>query len=59
MSTVPEVIAARHAGMEVAAFSLIANVAGEMSDSHEEVLAAVEAGTPALASLLTAILGRL
>lgn len=59
MSTVPEVIAARHAGMEVAAFSLIANIAGEMSDSHESVLAAVEAGTPALASLLTAILGRL
>lgn len=59
MSTVPEVIAARHAGMEVAAFSLIANVAGETSDSHQAVLSAVEAGTPALAALLTAILARL
>lgn len=59
MSTVPETIAARHAGMEVAAFSLIANVAGEMTDSHEHVLAQVEAGAPALAALLTAILRRL
>ncbi len=59
MSTVPEVIAARHAGMEVAAFSLIANVAGEMTDSHESVLAAARAGTPAMASLVTGILARL
>ena len=59
MSTVPEVIAARHAGMEVVGFSLIANVAGEMTDSHEHVLEAVEAGTPAMASLVTAILARL
>jgi len=59
MSTVPEVIAARHAGMEIAGFSLIANVAGEMTDSHEAVLASVEAGTPAMARLLTGILARL
>lgn len=59
MSTVPEVIAARHAGMEVAGFSLIANVAGDNVDSHEAVLAAVEAGTPALAALVTGILRRL
>ncbi len=59
MSTVPEVIAARHTGMEVAAFSLIANVAGEMTDSHESVLAAAEAGTPAMARLITGILARL
>jgi purine-nucleoside phosphorylase len=59
MSTVPEVIAARHAGMEIAGFSLIANVAGEMTDSHEAVLAAVEAGTPAMARLVTGILARL
>jgi purine-nucleoside phosphorylase len=59
MSTVPEVIVARHAGMEVAGFSLIANVAGEMTDFHEHVLEAVEAGTPAMASLVTGILARL
>jgi inosine/guanosine/xanthosine phosphorylase family protein len=59
MSTVPEVIAARHCGLEVAGFSLIANVAGEMSDSHEHVLAAVEAGAPVLASLVAGILARL
>jgi len=59
MSTVPEVIAARHAGMEVAAFSLIANVAGQMSDSHEHVLAAVEEGAPVMASLVAGILAAL
>jgi purine-nucleoside phosphorylase len=59
MSTVPEVIAARHMGMEVAAFSLIANVAGEMTDSHEHVLTAVEDGAPALAALVAGILSRL
>jgi inosine/guanosine/xanthosine phosphorylase family protein len=59
MSTVPEVIAARHCGMEVAAFSLIANVAGEMTDSHEHVLTAVEEGAPVMASVVAGILSRL
>ena len=59
MSTVPEVIAARHAGMEVAGFSLIANVSSQMGESHEKVLQAVEAGTPAMAMLVTGILARL
>jgi purine-nucleoside phosphorylase len=57
MSTVPEVIAAKHAGMEIAAFSLIANQT--METSHEHVIEAVEAGTPPLTALLTAILSRL
>jgi len=59
MSTVPEVIVARHAGMEVAGFSLIANVSSQMGESHEKVLQAVEAGTPAMAMLVTGILARL
>ena len=59
MSTVPEVIAARHAGMQVAAFSLIANAAGSTGDSHEDVLKAVEAGAGPLTRLLAGILSRL
>lgn len=59
MSTVPEVLAACHAGMEVAAFSLIANVAGEVTGSHDEVLRAVEEGAPVLGSLVAGILTRL
>jgi purine-nucleoside phosphorylase len=59
MSTVPEVIVARHAGMEVAGFSLIANVSCEKVESHENVLENVEAGTPAMARLVTGILARL
>ncbi len=58
MSTIPEVIVARHAGMEIAGFSLIANCAG-LTETHAEVLAAVEAGTPAMAGLVTGILARL
>jgi len=59
MSTVPEVIAGVHAGMEVAGFSLIANAAADVGHGHEDVLAAVGRGTPLLTSLLAAILGRL
>jgi purine-nucleoside phosphorylase len=59
MSTVPEVLAARHAGMECAAFSLVSNVAADASHGHSDVLASAEAGAPLLASLLTAIISRL
>jgi inosine/guanosine/xanthosine phosphorylase family protein len=59
MSTVPEVIAGVHVGMEVAGFSLIANVAADVGHGHADVLAAVGSGTPLLTSLLAAILGRL
>jgi inosine/guanosine/xanthosine phosphorylase family protein len=59
MSTVPEVIAARHAGMECAAFSLISNVAADVAHGHEDVLAAAASGAPVLAAILTGMLGRL
>jgi purine-nucleoside phosphorylase len=59
MSTVPEVIAARHAGMECVAFSLISNVAADVAHGHADVLAAAESGAPVLARILTAMLGRL
>ncbi|WP_340009566.1 hypothetical protein MHH52_09250 [Paenibacillus sp. FSL K6-0276] len=45
MSTVPEVIVARHAGMEVLGISCITNKAAgilEQSLSHEEVVEATE-----------------
>jgi inosine/guanosine/xanthosine phosphorylase family protein len=59
MSTVPEVIAARHAGMEVAAFSLISNVAADVAHGHVDVLEATSSGAPVLEALLTAIISRL
>ncbi len=59
MSTVHEVIAAAHAGMEVAAFSLVSNAAGDTGGTHEAVLDGARNGVPALSSLLTAILAKL
>ncbi|MGD0574290.1 MAG: purine-nucleoside phosphorylase [Anaerolineales bacterium] len=59
MSTVPEVVAARHGGTRVLAFSGISNKAnldGSTSTSHEEVLQAGKAITPTLQSLVRAIL---
>jgi purine-nucleoside phosphorylase len=56
MSTVPEAIAASHAGMQLLAFSAIANVATggpeQPPDSHEEVLATVERAGVRLVRLL-------
>ena len=61
MSTVPEAIVARHMGMEILAFAVVANAAAGLSDTlitHDEVLAAsVEAG-PRLASLIGGIVAR-
>jgi purine-nucleoside phosphorylase len=62
MSTVPEAVAARHAGMRVLGFSMISNLAAGLSSgplSHEEVLATgVEAGKR-LGRLIEDIVGSL
>jgi purine-nucleoside phosphorylase len=57
MSTVLEVIAARHAGLRVAAISLVTNLAAGLAGrplSHEDVLAAGEGARERLARLATA-----
>jgi purine-nucleoside phosphorylase len=62
MSTVPEVIVARHAGMRVLAISLITNIAIDSlaytgaAASHEEVLSAGNQALPRLATLIEDIL---
>jgi len=55
MSTVPEVVLARHAGMKVAALSLITNMAAGLSSeklSHAQTVAAARAGGQAMGRLL-------
>jgi purine-nucleoside phosphorylase len=64
MSTVPEVIVARHAGLRVLAFSGISNVAiddpdAEEAANHEEVLAAGRSIAPRLIALLRGVLAEL
>ena len=57
MSTVLEVIAARHAGLRVAAISLVTNLAAGLAGrplSHEDVLAAGEGARDRLTRLATA-----
>jgi purine-nucleoside phosphorylase len=62
MSTVSEVIAARHGGMRVLGISVIsnrANLDGSHPPDHEEVLRATQRAVPKLALLLNALLPRL
>jgi len=59
MSTVHEVIAARHASMRVLGMSLITNVAAGQKHGHEEVLETSARRAPVLAALVAGILTRL
>jgi purine-nucleoside phosphorylase len=59
MSTIPEVIAARHVGIKVLAISCVTNMAAGISDevlSHEDVLATGERVKGDFVALLRAVL---
>ncbi|MEC0230968.1 purine-nucleoside phosphorylase [Paenibacillus alba] len=62
MSTVPEVIVARHAGIEVLGFSCISNMASGILDqplSHAEVMETTEQVKPKFLKLVLGIIGAL
>jgi purine-nucleoside phosphorylase len=62
MSTVPEVITARHGGMRVLGISGISNKAnldGQTKTTHEEVLEAGQILAPKLTTLIRGVLRRL
>ncbi|HEX3697705.1 MAG TPA: purine-nucleoside phosphorylase [Polyangia bacterium] len=62
MSTVHEVIAARHAGLSILGLSLVANHAAGVSREplrHEDVTRAANAGSEVLADLVTGIIATL
>jgi purine-nucleoside phosphorylase len=66
MSTAPEVVVARHAGMRVLGLSLITNVPGDFEGEdedpeamHKQVLTVGEHAVPTMARLLTGVLSRL
>lgn len=60
MSTVPEVIVARHGGMRVFAASIVTDMGIREDDNvitHEEVLAAANEAAPKLAGLVASLVG--
>jgi purine-nucleoside phosphorylase len=62
MSTVPEAIVARHAGIEVLAFAVVSNWAAGIAAapiSHEEVLAAGREAGPRLGRLISGVAVRI
>jgi purine-nucleoside phosphorylase len=62
MSTVPEAIVARHAGMAVLAVALVSNMAAGVVGTpitHEEVLEAGREAAPRLGRLIESVVGRL
>ncbi|MCC8145338.1 MAG: purine-nucleoside phosphorylase [Bacteroidales bacterium] len=62
MSTVPEVIVARHAGMKVLAFSIITDIGvyGKIVEvSHEEVLEAAKIAQPKMTFIIEEIIKKL
>lgn len=62
MSTVPEVIVARHSGLRVAGISNITNMAlgdSEEPVNHDEVLAVAEESRPRFINLMKALVRRL
>jgi xanthosine phosphorylase len=62
MSTVPEVIAARHAGLRVAAISAVTNLAegmGGVELSHEKTLRVAKQGAERLGPLIERFIGEL
>ena len=62
MSTVPEAIAARHAGIEVMGIALVSNAAAGVAGTpitHEEVLSAGREAAPRLAALIERVVGRI
>ncbi len=62
MSTVPEAIVARHAGLDVLAFALVSNAAAGVLGTpitHDEVLEAGRKAGPTLAQLIERVVGRI
>ena len=62
MSTVPETILARHAGLRVLAFSMFTNMGCGLQDetlSHAHTLGVAQAAAPLAADLLEAVVGSL